>query len=142
MPDSRLRTVGLSGQKIGYLRDLCEKVSDGRLRLDSLEKMSDDNVIAALTQVNGIWRWSAEMFLMFRLHRLDVLPVADLGIIRAIQKAYHLRKPPAPKRILEVGQAWRPYRSIAAWYLWASIESAPLNRGSGGHDRRSSPGSG
>ena len=129
LPDSRLRTVGLSGQKIGYLRDLCEKVSDGRLRFDSLERMSDDDVIAALTQVKGIGRWSAEMFLMFRLHRLDVLPVGDLGIVRAIQKAYHLRKPPAPKRMLELGQAWRPYRSIAAWYLWASIERAPLNRG-------------
>ncbi len=126
LPDDRLRAVGLSGQKTGYLRDLCEKVSDGHLRLDSLETMSDDHVIEALTEVKGIGRWSAEMFLMFRLHRPDVLPVADLGIIRAIQKAYRLRKPPAPKRIVEIGQAWRPYRSIAAWYLWASMERAPL----------------
>ncbi len=129
LPDSRLRAVGLSGLKIGYLRDLSEKVSEGRLRLDLLETMSDDHVIEALTQVKGIGRWTAEMFLMFRLHRPDVLPVADLGIIRAIQKAYRLRKPPAPKRILTIGQAWKPYRSVAAWYLWASVESAPLNRG-------------
>ncbi len=127
--DERLREAGFSRQKIAYLRDLCVKVSDGTAPLDRLGEMSDDEVIAALTKIKGIGRWSAEMFLMFRLHRPDVLPVDDLGIVRAIQKAYGFRKAPAPRTILRLGEAWRPYRSVASWYLWASLENkAPLAR--------------
>ena len=100
-PDAQLRAVGLSPQKLGYMRDLCAKVESGELALGALDALSDDEVIEALTQVKGIGRWTAEMFLMFRLHRPDVLPVGDLGIVKAIQKAYRLRKTPSAERLLE-----------------------------------------
>ena len=94
MTDAQLRAAGLSGQKVRYLRDLCGRIEDGSLPLDALDRMTDEDVIAALTQVKGIGRWTAEMFLMFRLHRPDVLPVGDLGIVKAVQRAYRLRKLP------------------------------------------------
>ncbi len=125
--DEQLRAVGLSGQKIGYMRDLCRA---DRRRLAAAARrstrMPDDEVIAALTQVKGIGRWTAEMFLMFRLHRPDVLPVGDLGIVKAVQKAYRLRKVPTPERLTRIGESWRPYRSVACWYLWASLDNKPL----------------
>ncbi|MGH9329533.1 MAG: DNA-3-methyladenine glycosylase family protein [Vicinamibacterales bacterium] len=124
--DEQLRAAGLSRQKIAYLRDLCVKVGDGTLRLPDLEQMPDDDVIQAITQVKGLGRWSAEMFLMFRLNRPDVLPVGDLGIVKAMQRCYGLRKPPTPERMLKIGEAWRPYRSIACWYLWRSLENEPV----------------
>jgi DNA-3-methyladenine glycosylase II len=127
-PDTALRAVGLSGQKLGYLRDLCRRIEDGSLPLHTLEQMSDEDVIASLTQVKGIGRWTAEMFLMFRLHRPDVLPVGDLGIVKAVQKAYRLRNVPTPDRLTKIGESWRPYRSIACWYLWASLDNAPLQK--------------
>lgn len=126
MPDERLRGVGLSGQKIGYLRDLCRQIADRTLPLYALDRMADEDVVAALTRVKGIGRWTAEMFLMFRLHRPDVLPVGDLGIVKAVQKAYRLRKLPTPDRLVRLGEAWRPYRSVACWYLWASLENTPM----------------
>ena len=123
--DTQLRAVGFSGQKIAYVRDLCVRISDGSLPLAALDSMSDEEVVDALTQVKGIGRWTAEMFLMFRLHRPDVLPVGDLGIVKAVQKAYGLRKVPTPERLTRIGEAWRPYRSIACWYLWASLHNKP-----------------
>jgi DNA-3-methyladenine glycosylase II len=119
--DATLRSVGLSGQKIGYLRDLSARIADGRLNLDELDTLPDEAVIERLTSVKGFGRWTAEMFLMFRLHRPDVLPAGDLGIVNAIQRLYGLRKRPDPKRILKMGDAWRPYRSVASWYLWQSL---------------------
>ena len=119
--DGALRGVGLSGQKVGYVRDLCGRIADGRLRLDELDALPDDDVIERLTSVKGFGRWTAEMFLMFRLHRPDVLPADDLGIVKAVQKLYGLRKTPDAKRILKIGEAWRPYRSVASWYLWQSL---------------------
>ena len=124
--DQQLRAAGMSFQKIRYLRDLCARVDDGSLDLKSLHDLPDEQVVAALTQVKGIGRWTAEMFLMFRLHRPDVLPVGDLGIVRAVQKVYGLRKAPSPDRLLRLGEPWRPYRSVACWYLWASLDNAPL----------------
>jgi DNA-3-methyladenine glycosylase II len=124
--DPQLRAVGLSAQKVRYLRDLCQRVEDGSLPLVALDVMSDDEVIAALTQVKGIGRWTAEMFLMFRLHRPDVLPVDDVGIVKAVQRAYRLRTIPTPKRLMRLGESWRPYRSVACWYLWASLDNTPL----------------
>jgi DNA-3-methyladenine glycosylase II len=121
LDDATLRGVGLSGQKLGYLRDLSVRILDGRLRLDELEGLADEDVIARLTAVKGFGRWTAEMFLMFRLHRPDVLPVADLGILKAVQHLYRLRKRPSPKKLLEIGEPWRPYRSVACWYLWRSL---------------------
>ena len=122
--DDQLRAVGLSGQKLGYIRDLCRRIEDRSLPLPALDAMPDDEVITALTQVKGIGRWTAEMFLMFRLHRPDVLPVDDLGIVKAVQKAYGLRKVPSPARLTRIGESWRPYRSIACWYLWASLKQS------------------
>jgi len=117
-----LRGVGLSGQKVGYLRDLSARIADGRLRLDELDALPDEEVIERLTSVKGFGRWTAEMFLMFRLHRPDVLPVDDLGIVKAVQMVYGLRKRPKPQRILKIGEVWRPYRSVASWYLWQSLK--------------------
>jgi DNA-3-methyladenine glycosylase II len=125
--DEALRGVGLSGQKVGYLRDLCARIEDGRLRLDELESLPDEQVIARLVEVKGFGRWTAEMFLMFRLHRPDVLPVGDLGIVNAVQRLYGLRKRPDAKRILKLGETWKPYRSVASWYLWQTLRNEPLS---------------
>jgi DNA-3-methyladenine glycosylase II len=125
MPDERLRGVGLSGQKTGYLRDLCRRIEEGTLPIEALDRMDDEAVIETLTQVKGVGRWTAEMFLIFRLQRLDVLPVGDLGIVKAVQRVYKLRKAPTPDRLTRIGEAWRPYRSVACWYLWASLSNAP-----------------
>lgn len=120
--DDQLRAVGLSPQKLRYVRDLCVRVADGSLSLHALESRPDEEVIEALTSVKGIGRWTAEMFLIFRLHRPDVLPVDDLGIVKAVQRAYRLRLAPTPERLTRIGEAWRPYRSVACWYLWASLD--------------------
>ena len=125
MPEEKLRSVGLSGMKVSFVRDLARRVEDGSLRLDALDAMTDEEVVEALTTVKGIGRWTAEMFLMFRLHRPDVLPVGDLGIVNAIKRQYRLRKTPTPQRMMQLGESWRPYRSIACWYLWASLDNKP-----------------
>ena len=121
LDDQALRSVGLSGQKVSYLRDLCARLNDGRLVLDDLDTLEDEEVIARLVAVKGFGRWTAEMFLMFRLHRPDVLPVGDLGIVNAVQRLYGLRRRPDPKRLTKLGEPWRPYRSVACWYLWQSL---------------------
>ena len=126
--DERIRSVGISAQKLKYLRDLCSRLLDGSLELHSLDSLSDDDVVVALTSVKGIGRWTAEMFLMFRLHRPDVLPVGDLGIVKAVQRAYKLRSLPSPERLTRIGETWRPYRSVACWYLWASLASPALKQ--------------
>jgi len=120
--DEAMRAAGLSRGKIVYLRDLSTKVLDGTVHLESLETMANDDVVAAMTKVKGIGQWSAEMFLMFRLQRADVLPVGDLGIVKAIQRHYRLRKTPTPERMRKIAESWRPYRSVASWYLWASLD--------------------
>jgi DNA-3-methyladenine glycosylase II len=121
--DEQLRAAGISRQKAAYLRDLGTRVAAGDVPLDSIDALPDEEVITALTKVKGIGRWTAEMFLIFRLQRPDVLPVDDLGILNAIQKAYRLRQKPTPKRLRKIGEAWRPYRSVACWYLWRSLDS-------------------
>jgi DNA-3-methyladenine glycosylase II len=126
MSDEQFRAAGISRQKAGYLRDLGLKVTAGLVPLHGVDAMPDEEVIAALTQVKGIGRWTAEMFLIFRLQRPDVLPLGDLGIVNAIQKAYRLRKKPTAARMTRLGEAWRPYRSIASWYLWRSLEPPSL----------------
>ena len=117
-----LRGAGLSTQKANYVRNLAEHVLDGSLPVDSLHELTDDEVITALTQVKGIGRWSAQMFLMFRLGRPDVLPELDLGVQKGIQKAYRLRKLPTPKQVLRRGEKWAPYRTVGAWYMWRILE--------------------
>lgn len=120
--DTALRGAGLSRQKSAYIKDLARRVHQGELPLDRIESLGDDDVIAALTQVKGIGKWSAQMFLMFRLGRPDVLPELDLGIRKAVQRAYRMRSMPSPKRVLKVGKPWSPYASVASWYLWRSLE--------------------
>ena len=135
--DTALRSVGLSGQKVSYMRDLSARIVDGRLQLELLESLPDEAVIERLTEVKGFGRWTAEMFLMFRLHRPDVLPVGDLGIVNAIQRLYGLRKRPDAKRIQKLGEAWKPYRSVASWYLWQTLRNEPLAKAA--NNRRQSP---
>jgi len=121
--DAELRAVGLSRQKIAYMRDLSSKVMSGALPLDAVESMDDDDLIAHLVQVKGIGRWTAQMFLMFRLDRRDVLPELDLGIQNAIRRAYRKRKRPTPKDVRKIGAKWSPHCSVASWYLWRSLEN-------------------
>jgi DNA-3-methyladenine glycosylase II len=123
VPEEQLRGAGVSRQKALYLRDLCDKLGSGEVQLDTVDDLEDEEVIAALTKIKGVGRWTAEMFLMFRLHRPDVLPLGDLGILTAVQRAYGLRKRPTPERLRKLGDAWRPYRSIACWYLWRSLDN-------------------
>jgi len=120
--EEALRGAGLSRQKVAYLRDLAEKVRDG-LKLHVLGRLEDEAVIETLIEVKGIGRWTVEMFLIFRLGRLDVLPVHDYGIRKAMQRVYRLRKLPNPDRMRRLAEPWRPYRSVACWYLWRSLES-------------------
>jgi DNA-3-methyladenine glycosylase II len=121
--DAQLRGVGLSRQKIGYLRDLADKVASGALPLGEVDRMDDDELIAHLVQVKGIGRWTAQMFLMFRLGRRNVLPELDLGIQNAIRRAYGKRKRPSPKQVRAIGAKWSPHATIASWYLWRSLEN-------------------
>ena len=119
---SKLRTAGLSGMKIDYLKDLARNIKEGRLNMKLLSKMSDEEVIVHLTQVKGIGRWTAEMFLIFSLGRQDVLPVHDLGLRKGAQMAFSLSDLPKPKELEKMGERWRPYRSMATWYLWKSLQ--------------------
>ncbi len=121
LDDAKLRGVGLSRQKIGYLRDLTARAVDG-LPLHRVSRMHDEAAIQTLTEVKGIGRWTAHMYLMFRLGRLDVLPVDDYGIRKSLQKHYGLRSLPKPDRMTRVAEAWRPYRTLAAWYLWRALD--------------------
>ncbi|MGH9613319.1 MAG: DNA-3-methyladenine glycosylase family protein [Bryobacteraceae bacterium] len=123
LTDDQLRQAGLSRQKMAYVRDLSAKAASGALLLHTLHELSDEEVIEAIVQVKGLGRWSAEMFLMFRLRRPDVLPVDDLGIVTAIQRLYGLRTRPKPDRIRKIGEAWRPYRTVACWFLWRSLDN-------------------
>jgi DNA-3-methyladenine glycosylase II len=121
-----LRTAGLSRAKVAYLRDLAERIEDGELDLDHLSEMSDAQVSEQLTAVKGIGQWSTDMFLIFHLGRADVLAVGDLGIRRAVERAYGLKKIPDAKSLTRIGEPWRPYRSLACLYLWASLDNAPV----------------
>jgi DNA-3-methyladenine glycosylase II len=125
LTDQELRLAGLSGQKTRYMRDLSRRVLDGSLALADIESLDDEAVIGALTSVKGIGRWTAEMFLIFRLQRPDVLPVGDLGIVKAVQQHYGMRRVPSPERLMKLGEQWRPYRTVACWYLWASLNNTP-----------------
>ena len=119
-----LRAAGVSRPKIAYLHDLARHVLEGRLDLHGLEHRPDDDVIAAITAVKGLGRWSAEMFLMFRLNRPDVFPVGDLGIVKGMQKLHGMKRRPAPRTMTRLAEPWRPYRSVAAWYLWRILDGA------------------
>ncbi len=121
-PESRLRSAGLSPQKVSYIRDLCERIVSGSLDLKRLSDEPDEEVVRQLDVVKGIGRWTAEMFLIFVLGRTDVLPVDDLGLRKAAKRAYRLRSLPSKEKFGRLAKPWRPYRSIAALYLWRSGE--------------------
>jgi DNA-3-methyladenine glycosylase II len=118
----QMRACGLSKQKLSYIRDLAEKTISGDVNFEQLPDMDDEDVIEHLTRVKGIGRWSAQMFLMFALRRPDVMPTVDLGINMAIKKAYRKRMVPKPPQILKLSEPWRPFRSVACWYLWRSVD--------------------
>ena len=120
--DAKLRAAGLSSRKAGYIKDLALHVQDGRLELDKLASMSDEEVIEQLVSVKGIGRWTAEMFLIFCLGRPDVLPIGDLGLRRAMQNAYSLPDLPEPAAMRDIAKCWKPYCSVATWYMWKSLE--------------------
>lgn len=117
-----MRRAGLSRQKIGYIRDLAEHALSGKLDFVRLHQMSDEEVIAALTDIKGIGEWTAHMFLIFALRRPNVLATGDLGVRTAVQRAYRKRKLPSPKQMEKIAESWHPYRSVACWYLWRSLE--------------------
>jgi DNA-3-methyladenine glycosylase II len=122
LSEAQLRGVGLSKQKLSYLRDLAAKTQSGELNFGQLPALSDAEVIQRLTEVKGIGVWTAHMFLMFALRRPDVLPTGDLGIQMAIRKHYNKRKLPKPLEMEKIAKCWSPYRSVACWYLWRSMD--------------------
>ena len=122
LSDEQMRAVGLSKQKSSYLRDLASKTQQGLLNFAELAHLSDEEVIQHLTQVKGVGVWTAHMFLIFTLRRPDVLPVGDYGVQVAIRKHYRKRKLPNPKIMEKIAKPWSPYRSIACWYLWRSLD--------------------
>jgi DNA-3-methyladenine glycosylase II len=122
-PDDLRTAAGLSRAKVRYLRSLAEHVLDGSLELDRLTQLPDEEVITELAAVKGIGVWSAQMFLIFHLRRPDVLPVGDLGIRRAVMRRYGLLALPGPAELTEIGERWRPHRSLACIYLWRSLHA-------------------
>jgi DNA-3-methyladenine glycosylase II len=124
-PEELRAAAGLSRAKVGFLRSLAEHVLSGELELERLGDLDDDQVIAELTAVKGIGQWSADMFLMFHLERPDVLPVGDLGIRRALERAYDLPGLPEAAEMERIAQPWRPYRTLASRYLWRSLQNEP-----------------
>jgi DNA-3-methyladenine glycosylase II len=119
---ARMRSVGLSAQKTAYIRDLARQTRSGSVRFEELPDLPDDEVIARLTQVKGIGVWTVHMFLIFALRRANVLPTGDLGIRNAIRKAYGLAELPHPTEVETLGERWKPYCTVASWYLWRSLE--------------------
>jgi DNA-3-methyladenine glycosylase II len=125
-PEELRVAAGLSHAKVRYLRSLAEHVLDGSLDLDHLDELSDDEVTAELVAVKGLGLWSAHMFLIIHLRRPDVLPVGDLGIRKAIMNLYGLPELPSPAQVTEIGEAWRPYRTLASLFLWRSLHATPM----------------
>lgn len=122
-PDEALRGAGLSASKLAALRDLAAKTADGTVpTLARLRRMSDEEIIERLTKVRGIGRWTVEMLLMFRLGRPDVLPVGDFAVRKGFALCYGLEQSPKPKELAEFGERWRPYRSVASWYMWRAVD--------------------
>ena len=123
LPDGALRSAGLSGAKAAAVTDLARKVADGTVPLHDVESLSDDELVARLVQVRGIGRWTAEMFLMFQLRRLDVWPVDDYGVRKGWAIAHKLKELPTPRVLQTLGDIFRPYRTIVAWYCWQAVDT-------------------
>jgi DNA-3-methyladenine glycosylase II len=127
MSDRDLRAAGMSNAKVAYMKDLAARVASGELKLNRLSKLADEQIITSLTSVKGVGRWTVEMFLIFKLGRPDVWPIGDLGIRNAVERAYGLA--PTKENMHVVAEPWRPWRSVASWYLWRSLTTPPLDRG-------------
>lgn len=124
-PDEVLRGAGLSGNKVLAIRDLARHFEEGKIATRRFSKMSDEEIIQALIPVRGIGRWTAEMFLVFSLGRPDVLAVDDLGLRNAMKKLYDLSEAPKPDAMRQIAAPWQPFRSVASWYLWRSLDNEP-----------------
>ncbi len=123
--DEKIRAIGCSQAKARYLKDLAAKFLDGTLKPKQFSRLDDETLIKTLTQVKGIGRWTAEMYLIFSLNRLDVLAVDDLGLRKGMKILYGLSTMPTPKEMTDIAEAWKPYRSIGSWYLWKSVDTEP-----------------
>jgi len=125
--DQKLRDVGLSWAKVSYVKDIAAHILDGRLDMAHIGKLPNEQLIEQLTAIKGIGEWSAHMYMMFGLGRLDILPVGDLGIRKAIQNLYDFQALPSPEQIITVASQnnWHPYESVASWYLWQSLDNSP-----------------
>ncbi len=123
----KMQSLGLSRQKIEYIRDLASRTKAGTLDFDTCHELEDEELIERFTAVKGVGIWTAQMFLIFALKRPNVLPTGDLGVRAAIKKAYGLEEMPKPTDVARIGEAWAPYCSLASWYLWRSLESAPAD---------------
>ena len=119
------RAIGFSGRKVEYVRSLAEHIISGELQVDHLGKLSDDEIREQITASRGLGRWTADMFLLINLERPDILPIGDLGIRSAVQRLYQLDHLPSPREVEAIGEKWRPNRSLASLYLWASTRAMP-----------------
>jgi DNA-3-methyladenine glycosylase II len=126
--DEAFRAAGLSRQKTGYARDLARQAVAGAIPFARIEKLDDDAIIEALSSIKGVGRWTAQMFLMFRLGRPNVLPAEDLGVRKGVQLTYRTRGLPPPKRVLALGRSWSPYATVASWYMWRLLDLPPAPR--------------
>jgi len=122
LPGNQLRKVGLSGQKVKYLQDLSEKFLDGSIRPHRMAHQGNEEIVQQLTAVYGIGRWTAEMFLIFSLNRLDILPVGDLGLKAGLKQLYNMRALPTPERVRTVGKKWHPFETVGTWYTWRMLD--------------------
>ena len=123
LPEGAMRSAGVSGAKAAAILDLARKIDDGTVPVGDLDALGDDELVARLTQVRGIGRWTAEMFLIFQLRRLDVWPVDDYGVRKGWALAHRLNEPPKPKMLQGLGETFRPYRTVAAWYCWRAVDT-------------------
>ncbi len=122
LPEKQLREVGLSSQKVKYMKDLSAKFLDGSVRPHRMAYQDNEEIIKQLTGVYGVGRWTAEMFLIFSLNRMDVLPVGDLGLRAGVKQLYNMRAMPTPDRVRAVGKKWQPFETVATWYIWRSLD--------------------
>ena len=121
-----LKSVGLSRQKVGYLKNLAIAFIEKKIKIDMWNKMNDEEIVQDLIQIKGIGRWTAEMFLIFNLCRADIFPLDDIGMIRALCKLYSIPYPTNKELVIKIGKKWKPYRSVATWYLWRSLDPIPV----------------
>jgi len=123
---STLKSVGLSRQKVEYLKNLASAFIEKKIKVSTWDKMNDEEIIQDLIQIKGIGRWTAEMFLIFNLCRADIFPLDDIGMIRGLCKLYNIQYPTNRESVIKIGEKWKPYRSVATWYLWRSLDPIPV----------------